>query len=152
MGYVSFAVSVTSALQEREMAQQRVEELNAQHEAARQSLLQEVRSCQEEKERFVQSKEAEVEQALSQTGEEVRRLAEQLQCSNAKVVEKESALRLVLKEKEALEKRWEVEARQQEEGLKSKESELQNLTAKMEELKRYVSSKSVTFRDRSILL
>ena len=149
---MSFAVSVTCALQEREVAQQRVEELNSQHEAARQSLLQEVRRCQEEKERFVQSKEAEVEQALSQTGEEVRRLAEQLECSDAKVVEKESALRLVLKEKEALEKRWEVEARQQEEGLKSKESELQNLTAKMEELKRYVSSKSVTFWDRSILL
>lgn len=140
---MSFVVSVIFPLQEREVAQQRLEELNSQHEAARQSLLQEVSRCQEEKERFVRSKEAEVERALSQTGEEVRHLAEQLDCTNAKVVEKEAALRLVLKEKEALEKGWEVEVRQQEEGLKTKERELQNLTVKMEELKRCVSSNSV---------
>lgn len=119
------------------MAQQRVEELIAQHEVARQSLLEEVGGCQEEKERFVQSKEAEVAQALSQTGEEVRRLAEQLDWANAKVAEKEGALRLALKEKEEAAKRWEVEVRQQERCLKSKENELHNLAAKMEELKRY---------------
>ena len=124
-------------LQEREAAQRRVEELVRQHEVARQSLLEEVKGYQEEKERFVQSKEAEVTRALSQTGEEVRRLAEQLEWANAKVTEKEGALRLALKEKEETARRWEAEARQQEECLKSKDCKLQNLTARMEEVKRY---------------
>lgn len=134
---VLFDVPLFPAVQEREVGQQRVEELIAQHEAARQSLLEEMGRCQEEKDRFVQSKEAEVVQALSQTGEEVRRLAEQLDWANAKVAEKEGALRLALKEKEEAAKRWEVEARQQERCLKSKESELWNLTARIEEMKRY---------------
>ena len=85
----------------------------------------------------MQSKEAEVAQALSQTGEDVRRLAEQLDWANAKVAEKDGALRLALKEKEEAAKRWEVEVRQQERCVKSKEKELHNLAAKMEELKRY---------------
>lgn len=124
-------------VQEREVAQQRVEELTRQHEAARESLLVELDRLQQEKERFVQSKEAEVSQALSQTGEEVRHLAEQLDWANAKATEKEGALRLAVKEKEEAARRWEVEMRQQEMCLKSKESEVQNLAARMEEMKRY---------------
>ena len=128
---------VFPTVQEREVAQQRVEELVCQHEAARQSLLEELDRLQQEKERFVQSKEAEVAQALSQTGEEVRHLAEQLDWANAKVMEKEGALRLAVKEKEEAAKKWEVESRQQEVCLKAKESEVQNLAARMEEMKRY---------------